>query len=381
MLKNQLSKQMLLSLSAMMLMVPISTVWAEGGYQSGSALQGSVVRTEEQHPSINPEDLKEIEKGTALEMTVATTLETGGMTMEGDEFFAKVTKDYAVDGKIVIPRGTLVHGAVLDTKGPRWAGRNGYVATKFDYMITPDGREIPIEADYSNRDSKLKATAKVVGRGAGYTLGGGVIGALMVVKYGGIAAIAATEGYALAGGAAVGGAVGLTTAMVTKGKHTMIQPGAELKVKLTDTPVLPTVNMPDAEDDNVTLEGLTVKVLGMRIAKDPFGEPNELTLTLDMHNQTPNTFSFFEIALEDENGAIHYASPFGDTGLWFQKLSPNARLVGNIAFNVDNAKLQHHLVFYRQYTRQPIAKIAITDAMKTDKKTAASRAKAATARK
>lgn len=378
-----LKKQFVVGLSALILMGPAlgmnRPASAESPQGKRSPLEGSVIHTDENNPSINPDDLKEIEKGTALEMTVATTLETGGMTAEGDEFFAKVTKDYVVDGKVVIPRDTLVHGAVLQAKGPGWAGRNGYIGTKFDYMVTPDGREIPIEADYSNRDNKFKSTAKVVGRSAGYTLAGGAIGALMVVKYGGIAAIAASEGYALAGGAAVGGAVGLTAAMVTKGKNTMIQPGAEIKVKLRDKLVLPTMNMPDAAANNIELEGLTVKVLGMRVAKDPFGEPNEMTLTLDMVNKTENTFSFFDIGLEDENGNIHYASPFGDTGLWFQKLAPNAHLTGNITFNVDNAKMQHHLVFYKQYSREQIAKIAITETMKTDKKTAAARAKAASA--
>jgi hypothetical protein len=351
-----------------------SPVWAEDGK---TPLQGSIIRTDKVGPTVNPDDLKEVEKGTPLEMTVATTLSTGGETEAGDEFFAKVTKDFAVDGKVVIPRGTLVHGSVLGAEGPRRMMRNGSVSTKFDYMITPDGREIPIEADYSNKDSKAKAAAKIIGKSSAYTLGGGVIGAMMVMKYGGIAAVAATEGYALAGGAAVGGAVGLTAAMLKKGKHTMLTPGAQIRVKLQDKLVLPTMNMPDASAENVKLEGLNVKVLGMRTAKDAFGEPTEITLTLDVDNRTENQFSFFDIALEDENGETHYASTFGDTGMWFQQLKPNAHVKGNISFNVDNVTLQHYLVFYKQYSREPIAKVAILEAMKADKKTANARLKEA----
>lgn len=378
-----LKKQIISSVSAFaILAVPLGftgnpSALAEEVAAGKKPLHGTVVQTDENNPSINPDDLKEIEKGSTLEMTVATTLSTDGLTSEGDEFFAKITKDYAVDGKVVIPRGTLVHGSVLEMKDPRRALRNGYISTKFDYMITPDGREIPIEADYSNKDSKAKAIAKVVGKSAGYTLGGGVVGAMMVVKYGGIAAIAASEGYALAGGAAVGGAIGLTTAMLTKGKNSMIKPGAELKIKLQDKLVLPSMNLPDASADNIQLDGLNVKVLGMRTNKDPFGEPTEMTLTLDMDNRTENTFSFFDVGLEDESGNVHYASPFGDTGLWFQKLGPNAHLTGNITFSVDNPKMMHHLIFFKQYTREPISKIAIVDSMKADKKTANLRAKAA----
>jgi hypothetical protein len=373
--KKILTSASLICLVASSISVGLVGYAAPGGQQD--PLQGSVIKTGDTNPAINPDDLKELEKGTPLEMTVTTSLETGGTTAAGDEFFAKVTRDYAVDGKVVIPRDTLVHGQVIEAHDPKRAMRNGFISTKFDYLITPDGREIPIEADYTNKDSKAKAIAKVVGKSTAYTLGGGVVGAMMVLKYGGLASVVASEGYALAGGAAVGGVIGLTGAMIKKGNNTMITPGAELKVKLQDKLILPTMNLPDESANNIQLEGLKVKVLGMRSSKDPFGEMTEITLTLDMNNHTENTFTFFDIGLEDENGTIHYASPFGDTGLWFQKLSPNAHLTGNISFSVDNVKLRHHLVFFKQYTREPIARVALTDGMKVDKKTANSKLKEA----
>lgn len=349
----------------------LTPAWSE------TTLEGSVTRSDEKnHPSVNMDDLKEIEAGTDLQMTVSTALSTSG-SVSGDEFFAKITKDYKVDGKVVIPKGTLVHGMVEDAAGPKRAGRNAWIQTRFDYMITPDGREIPIEGDFSNRDSKLKAAAKVVGRSTGFTLAGGVVGALMVVKYGGIAAVVASEGYAVAGGAAVGGTAGLVTSLLTKGKHKMIQPGMELSFRLEEPIVLPSMNIPDVEDSNFAPEGLVVEVLGMRTGKDPFGEMTELQLTLDMINETQETFTFFDIGLQDENGTIFYPSAFGDTSLWFQKFYPNSRMVGNISFSVDNPRLQHHLVFFKRYTREPIAKFALVDNMVVDSKTAKNRLKQA----
>ncbi|HEY9745871.1 MAG TPA: hypothetical protein V6C99_06595 [Oculatellaceae cyanobacterium] len=332
-------------------------------------IKGSIIKTDKHKslPTVNENDIKTIEPGTTLDMVISTPL-TPGVNMSGDEFFGKISKDYVVNGKVVIPKGTIVHGIVEEMKGPGRAGRNGYISTRFDYLITPDGREISIEGQSTTRDPKLKAAAKVVGRAGGYTAIGGAIGALMVVKYGGIAAIAASEGYALAGGAAVGGAIGLTTAMLTKGKHAMLQPGAEIRVKLQEDLHLPSMNMPDASEDNYTLEGLTVKVLGLRYDKDPFGEMNEINLTLDVTNKTENTFSTFEIALEDEFGNVFYPSPFGDTGMWFSKITPNSHCTSNITFNVDNIKLPHKLVFFKQYTREPLAKISLTDSMILDKK-------------
>jgi hypothetical protein len=355
-------------LAASPLVVGLSA-FAEDTPAMAGVLNGSVIKTDKHTdiPTVNANDIKEIAPGTTLDMVISTAV-TAGVNVQGDEFFGKVSKDYAVDGKVVIPKGTIVHGLVEQLEGPKRAGRNGYISTKFDYMITPDGREILIEGKSTTRDSSAKAAAKVVGRAAGFTLGGGVVGAVMVMRYGGMAAVAATNGYALAGGAALGGALGLTSAMVTKGHNAMIQPGAEIRVKLAEDLKLPTVNMPDVSAENYVLDGLKVKVLGMRYEKDPFGEPNEITLTLDVDNKTENTFSTFEIGLEDEYGNLFYPSPFGDTGMWFSKITPNTHASNNLTFNVDNVKYQHKLVFFKQYSREPLAKIALTDAMVKDEK-------------
>jgi hypothetical protein len=342
-----------------------TTAFCEGDL-SGKVLNGSVTQSNQLPtlPTINPKDLLEVDKGTPIDMVVSTTV-TSGVNVQGDEFYAKVTRDYTVDGKVVIPHDTIVHGMVQEMSGPKWAGRNGYITARFDTLITPDGREIPIEGNFTNHDSPLKAAAKVVGRSTGYTLGGGVVGALMVVRYGGLAAITASNGYALAGGAAVGGAVGLGTSLVTKGQHAMIQPGAEIRVKLADKLVLPSVNMPAQNLENISTNGFNVQIKGCRIGKDPFGELSEVTLSLDMNNQTENTISTFDIALEDENGSVFYPSPFGESELWFSKLMPNTHQTGNITFNVDNPNLKHTLIFYKQYSRQPLAKISLQESMKT----------------
>jgi hypothetical protein len=326
--------------------------------------KGSVVQVD-QIPTVNEGELKTVAKGTKLDMLTTTPISIG-ISSAGDEFFGKITKDYTIDGKVVIPSGTLMHGTINEVSPPKRAGRDGYVAMKFDYLITPDGREIGIDGGYSNEKSTAAKVAKIVGRSAGYTLAGGALGAIMVLKYGGMAAVAASNGYALAGGAAVGGAVGLTAAMVGKGKSITIDPGAELSVKLEDGLVLPTMNMPESKPDTFAQNGLNIKVTGFKVVKDPFGEPNELTLTLDIDNKTPNSFSFFDIALVDENDSVFYASPFGDTGMWFKKLGPNSHATSNLSFNVDNPKLKHHLVFFKQYTREPVAKVAIGGATALD---------------
>src|SRR5689334_6787674 len=113
---------------------------AEESGTVGGVLQGSVIKTKQTPdlPTVNANDIKEIAPGTTLDMVISTAVATG-VNVSGDEFFGKVSKDYTVDGKVVIPKGTIVHGLVQTMEGPKRAGRNGYISTKFDYMITPDG--------------------------------------------------------------------------------------------------------------------------------------------------------------------------------------------------------------------------------------------------
>jgi hypothetical protein len=353
---------LVLSLSAS---APLAVLSADTPTEGGESpvLHSTVIQTNRpQSPTVNTGDVRVVAPGTALDVVLSTEIEAG-VTVEGDEFFGKISKDVLVDGRVVIPKGTQVHGVLSTLEGPKRAGRNGYINTLFDYLITPDGRKVPIEGNSTTRDSKGKAAAKVVGRAAGYTAVGGVVGTVMALQYGGLAAAAASHGSALAGGAAIGGAAGLTIAMLMKGKSVMLQPGAEMHVKLSEPLKLPTMTMPDETAEDYSIPGLKVKVAGMRIDRRPSGGTGEIMLKLDVLNETENTFSTFEIGLEDEMGNVFFPSPLGDTGMWSSKINPSSHLNSNITFSVDNVKSRHKLVFFKPYSREPLAKFALTDAM------------------
>lgn len=355
---------LVLSLSAS---APLAVLSADTPTEGGGSpvLRSTVIQTEcnrPQSPTVDTGDVRVVAPGTALDLVLTTEIEAGE-TVEGDEFFGKISKDVLVDGRVVIPYGTRVHGVLSILEGPKRAGRNGYINARFDYLITPDGREVPIEGNSTTRDSKGKAAAKVVGRAAGYTAIGGVVGTVMVLQYGGLAAAVASHGFALAGGAAIGGATGLTIAMLMKGKSVMLQPGAEMHVILSEPLKLPTMTMPDETAEDFSIPGLKVEVAGMRIDRRPVGEMSEITLTLDILNQTENTFSTFEIGLEDELGNVFFPSSLGDTDIWSSKIKPSSHFNSNITFSVDNVKSRHKLVFFKPYSREPLAKFALTDAM------------------
>ncbi len=332
----------------------------EGG--ESPSLRGAVTQTESKLPlvpTVNTGDVRVVAQGTELDLYLTTEI-ASDETVEGDQFFGKISKDVAVDGRVVIPRGTLAHGVLSTMEGPKRAGRDGYINTVFDYLITPDGRKVPIEGNSTTRDSKGKAAAKVVGRAAGYTAVGGVVGTVIALQVGGLAGAAASHGSTLAGGAVIGGATGLTIAMLMKGKSVMLQPGTEMKVKLSEPLQLPTMTMPNETAEDFSLPGMEVKVEHMRIEGHPSGE---ITLTLDILNQTENAFSTFEIGLEDELGNVVFPSPFGDAGIASSRIKPRSHFNSNITFSVDNIKSRHKLVFFKPYSREPLAKFALTDAM------------------
>lgn len=343
----------------------------EGG--GTAVLRSRIVQTDarsgSQSPTVNTGDMRVVTPGTALELVLSTPI-APSETVEGDEFFGKISKDVVVDGGVVIPYGTVAHGRLTTLQGPKRAGRNGYINAIFDYLITPDGREIPIEGNSTTRDSKGKAAAKVVGRAAGYTAAGGLVGTLIALQIGGIPAAVATHGATVAGGAAVGGTAGLTIAMLKKGKNVMLPPGAELHIKLIDGLKLPTMTMPDQTAEDFTIPGLKVKVEDMHIDRHPISEMSEITLLLDIVNQTQYAFSTFEIALEDEEGQhVFLRSPLDDKPIWFSNIMPSTHFNGKIKFSVDNVKRRYKLVFFRPYSREALAQFALTDAMVASGKT------------
>ncbi len=345
---------------------PLAVLSADTPTEGGGSpvLRSTVVRTEcksPESPTVNTGDVRVLDSGTVLDLVLSSEIGPGE-TVKGDEFFGKISKDVLVDGRVVIPKGTLVHGVLTTLEGPKRAGRNGYIDTRFDYLLTTDGREVPIEGNSTTRDSKRKAAANVVGRAAGYTAIGGVVGTVLALQYGGLAAAVASHGYTLAGGAAIGGAAGLTTAMATKGKSVMLPAGAEMRVKLSEPLKLPTMTMPEETVEDFSLPGLKLRVAGMRINRHPAGEMSEITLTLDILNQTEYMFSTFEIGLEDEQGHVFFRSPIGDMSMWFKEIQPRSHFNGKITFSVDNPNSPYKLVFFKPYSREPLAKFALADA-------------------
>ena len=328
-------------------------------------MSGHVQKDDTINQDLNKElftgEVETINKKNTINLSVSQVL-SSGYTVEGDEFFAEVSSDVESDKGVIIPTGTIVHGVVQVIENPKNMGRDGYVNINFDYMVTPDGRQIPIQASLTTKDNMAKGVAKTVAVHAGYTLMGGVAGGFIALNTLGLGAAIASNGYTVAGGAAIGGLVGLTCAIIRKGKGFMIKPGDELKIHIENNLDMPVFTKDAFKQEELLLDGLNVRINNVTLEKDPFGVENTINLSLGIDNYTNYSFSTFDIALVSNTGQVFFASPFGDTSLWFKTIEPGDRVTGKIAFSINDKKAKHWLVFYDRRTKKPVAKFSIDNA-------------------
>lgn len=357
----------------------ISTQFAFASSISGH-VQKDDINSKEQNKNIYTGETDILDKKDTINLTVSQIL-SSGYTIEGDEFFAEVSQDVEGEKGLIIPMGTIVHGIVKMVEGPKNNGRDGYVNIGFDYMVTPDGSEIPIQASFTTKNTPIKGAMKTVAHHTGYTLLGGVAGGMIALNYLGLGAAIASNGYTLAGGAAIGGAIGLTMAIIRKGNGFMIKPGDELKIKIDSQINMPVYSKDAFKQEELLLDGLNVRINSVNLEKDPFGVENTITLSLGIDNYTSYSFSTFDIALVSNTQQVFFPSPFGDTSLWFKTISPGDRVCGKLSFNISDKKSHHWLVFYDRKTKKPLAKFSIDNARMNLKEIAKEKKQKNTSRK
>jgi len=302
-----------------------------------------------------------LEKRDTIEMTVSQVID-GSFSFEGDEFFAQVTSDVYGDKGVIIPKGTVAHGLIMQTREAKRGGRDGYINLSFDYLVTPDGRQIPIEGKMSTKLHPVTAAAKIVATDVGYTMAGGAIGGFMAVQALGIEAAIASQGYTIAGGAAIGGAVGLGMSLYRKGKDVLISPGDEIKVKILSNVELPVYKQEALIKKEMKYPGLDVNIANIIYEKDPFGEANTLTLSLAVSNMSDKSFSGMDIYLINDYDSIFNPSIFGDTKLLFSQFKPGDRRAGKMSFAVDNLRHSYWLVVNDRATNKPLMKVSLDNA-------------------
>lgn len=333
-------------------------------------------KIEEKNQKLFTGEIDQLEAKDVIKMTVSQVL-SSGYTEEGDEFFAEISSEVEGEKGVILPAGTIAHGTVKEIQGSKRLGRDGWIEVNFDYLITPDGREIPIQGNMTTKLNPVVGTSKTIAKSAGYTAAGGIVGGFLALNMFGLPAAIVSQGYTLAGGAAVGGAVGMGIALYRKGKDVLISPGDEIRVKITKAVDLPVFKKEALMQEEFVCDGLNIKITNIDFGEDPFGEMNTITVAIVITNLTDKYFTGFDISMVNDLNASFYPSVFGDTTLMFSKIKPGDRLSGRISFSVDNIKRKHWLVIYDRMERKPIAKISIDNAKRElkDKKNASKKKK------
>lgn len=332
--------------------------------QAAEPLKGSVTETgeyQQKQDEIFTGKIETLNRKEIINMTVSQVLDSS-FSIEGDEFFAEVTDDVYGNKGIVIPKGSLAHGKLSNTTAPGRFGKEATMDLTFDYLVTPDGREIPIEGSMTTKLHPISQGAKVVAQDLGYTVAGGAVGGLMALNWMGLGAAIASQGYTIAGGAAVGGVAGLTVALIRKGNHVLIAPGDEIKVRINTPLDLPVYKEEALKQEEVLYEGLTININDVKHEKDPFGEVNTITLSVLISNMSDKTLSSFDMALVNDYNAKFSPSIFGNTKLMFRQIKPGDKIAGEVSFAVDNINRKFWLTFYGRKNNQVITKVSVDNA-------------------
>lgn len=316
--------------------------------------------------------VEHLERADVIHMTVSQVLDSN-FNIEGDEFFAEVVNDVSGETGVIIPKGTIAHGKISETEAAKRLGRPAQISLDFDYLITPDGREIPIEGKMSTKLNPVAQTSKIVAQDLGYTAIGGLAGGFLALNWLGLEAAIASNGYTLAGGAAVGGAIGLGMALIRKGNDVLIAPGDEIKVKINTSVPLPVYKETALMQHEMLYPGLDIHISDIKHEEDPFGEVNTITLTIMITNMSDKTFSGLDMALVNDYNSVFRPSIFGDTKIMFKQIKPGDKVAGRISFSVDNINRKFWLTFYDRRNKKPLSKISIDNAyrkvsLKTKKK-------------
>jgi len=305
--------------------------------------------------------IEHLERKDVINMTVSQVLDSS-INIEGDEFFAEVTDEVKGDKGVIIPKGTVAHGKITQRSDPKRLGRSGWIELDFDYLVTPDGREIPIEGKMSTKLHPVAEASKIVAQDVGYTIAGGAVGGFLALNWLGLEAAIASQGYTLAGGAAVGGAIGLGMALIRKGHDVLIAPGDQIRVKINTTVPLPVYKEEALRQHEMFYPGLDINISDIRHEKDPFGEVNTITLTVMISNLSDKTFSGLDMALVNDYNSVFRPSIFGDTRLMFKQIRPGDRFAGRVSFAVDNIDRSFWLTFYDRRKGVALTKISIDNA-------------------
>ena len=87
---------------------------------------------------------KRIPAGTTFQLEFLQPVSTFSGS-EGDSFVAMLKNEQVSDSSVILPAGTVVRGSISEVKTAKFFSRGAKLYLDFDHVVTPTGRQIPLE--------------------------------------------------------------------------------------------------------------------------------------------------------------------------------------------------------------------------------------------
>jgi hypothetical protein len=175
--------------------------------------------------------------GTRLPVAMVNTVSTKN-SKDGDSVYVRTTFPITVNNEIVIPVGSHIQGKVVDIVRPGRVKGKSEMTLSFHTLILPSGLNIPLYGTLAGvaGAGTRKGESTVEGEsGKGEDAGTVATTAGTIGVLGGVGS-RSVKGAGT--GAAAGGAIGLATVLLTRGKEIVLSPGTTLEIML-DRPLEP----------------------------------------------------------------------------------------------------------------------------------------------
>lgn len=94
---------------------------------------------------------KRIPAGTKFQLQIMQGVSTysGG---EGDSFTARLVNEQSADSSVILPAGSVIRGSIGGLKTAKRFSRGAKLYLDFDHVVTPSGRQIPLDMAVSKYD-------------------------------------------------------------------------------------------------------------------------------------------------------------------------------------------------------------------------------------
>jgi hypothetical protein len=188
-------------------------------HNANRAVAGGVKKAAPRAAAAEPVEYREVTlpEGTVLPLTLESSMGSDTSHVE-DAIRGSLRESVAVNGRRVLPAGTILSGNVTDVEQPGRVKGRARIAFRFT-TLRHDAERYDIQTDAIERigEATKGEDATKIGVGAG---AGAALGALL----GG--------GKGAAKGAVIGGAAGTGAVLATRGKDVRLESGAEVDARL-----------------------------------------------------------------------------------------------------------------------------------------------------